>query len=69
MIRTLRKLVKKINGVFIIVLLFVIYYPVIGLCFVIYKLTKLSGKKMNSNSYWLEPQLGKFDKDYFSSAY
>lgn len=69
MMRILRGLVKKINNAFIIVLLFVVYYPTIGLCFIIYKTIKIFDEKEKSDTYWIDSTRNKFDKEYFKSSY
>lgn len=58
---------KKINSVFIKVILFLFYYMFIGLISVFYRLFK--SKKIGNESYWEDFDGPKFDRDYFRSAY
>lgn len=70
MIKTLREFVRKINNLFILLILILVYYPGVGICFLVLKIVEAMNKKdVNTDSYWKDSELGKFDKKYFSSAY
>jgi len=67
MMKGMRRFVRKINNIFVLILLFIVYYPTIGLCFVIYKLSKT--KSQDQNTYWIDMSKKPFDKKYFKSSY
>lgn len=70
MIKALRKISRKLNNAFILLILLLVYYPGIGICFLVLKTVEITSKKgKDPDSYWRDPELGKFDKKYFSSAY
>lgn len=61
------KIYKKINNVFIKVILFIFYFFIIGLGALIYRL--FVPKIKEKNSYWQDSSSDNFDLDYFKSAY
>jgi len=63
----LKKISKALNNYFILIILFVFYFPVIGIAFVFFKI--FSAQKKNSDSYWVIPKHSQFDKKYFESPY
>ena len=65
--KILRRISKKINDYFILIVLFIFYYPVIGIAFFFFKLLSLN--KKSSASYWVKPKNQDFDKKYFESPY
>jgi len=64
-----RHVIKYINNSFVSLVLFIVYFPAIGLCFLLYLSTKLNTKKTTNNSYWIEAKPKQFTKEYFKSAY
>ena len=65
--KTLRKLSKKLNDYFIVVILFVFYYPVIGIAFIFYKLFSLN--KSKKETYWNIERDSGFTNSDFKSPY
>ncbi|MFZ2024812.1 MAG: hypothetical protein WAV51_00820 [Microgenomates group bacterium] len=61
------KLVKKINAVFISLIVGMFYIFIIPLAWIIHKTTK--HPRVTVNSYWRIPDLKKLPKQYFSSPY
>lgn len=69
MIKGYLKIVRKINTLFVTIVLFSIYFPVVGLCFCMYKILSVNKTTKNKNTYWKKPSFEKLDKKYFHSAY
>lgn len=69
MMGTYKKIVKRLNNAFVTIILFLVYFPAIGLCFALYSLTLLRSKKHPKDSFWLEGNPKQFTKNYFNSAY
>ncbi len=63
----MRKLVRTLNNYFITLILFLSYFPVIGLAFVFYKFS--ATQKQSPDSYWIDVKQKAYDKHYFRSPY
>jgi len=69
MIKGYLKVVKKINNIFVVTLLFVLYFPIVGLCYLLFLTTKIVQKENTKNTYWKTDSRQKFTKKYFQSIY
>lgn len=69
MMGTYKKFVKHLNNSFVTLILFLVYFPAIGLCFALYSLTQLKTDKQSKYSYWIKGNPKKFTRKYFESAY
>lgn len=69
MVRNYLKIVRRINSFFISIILFLVYFPIVGLCFCIYKVTTTDKNNDQASTYWKSPPSEKCDKKYFQSAY
>ena len=65
--KTLKNLSKTLNNYFILIVLLVFYFPVIGIAFVFFKL--FSQDKKSADSFWNIPKTESLDKRYFESPY
>jgi len=63
----MKKIVNKINNVFIKVVLIIFYFLIIGLAALIYRLLKK--EKKQTESYWQDFPQEKPDINYFRSPY
>lgn len=64
--KLVRELSKTLNNYFILIVLFIFYFPVIGIAFVLFK---IFSKHKNTNSYWIAPKNPQYDKKYFESPF
>lgn len=64
--KILRNLSKTLNNYFILLVLFIFYYPVIGIAFIFYRIFNLN--KVGKNTYWKDND-SDFKKEYFESPY
>ena len=65
--KTLKKVSKTLNNYFVLILLFVFYFPAIGTAFIFFKIFTLN--KKTQDSYWNISKKSNFDKKYFNSPY
>lgn len=63
------KAIKKINEVFITIVLFIFYFLVIGFSFFIYKLLNKKNINKDKETYWENVEKKQFTKEYFQSPY
>lgn len=69
MIKGYLKIIKKLNNAFIVSLLYVLYFPIVGICYLLFLITKTTHKKAVKNTYWETDNKQKFTKEYFQSIY
>ena len=65
----MRRLVKQINHVTVLALLFLFYYLVIGPVAVVRKLVLMIPARAEPDSYWEKPGVTAKDRAYFRSPY
>ena len=65
----MRKFSRLINNFIIDIFLMVVYFFVVGLSFLIFKLFKKSKHRNSADSYWENMAKDNLDKKYFKSAY
>ena len=63
----MKEIVRRINKVFVTIVLFFFYFVVFGLGYFIYRL--FNRPKHKEDSYWLDPDEKKLTIDYFQSPY
>ena len=69
-IRDIRKVVRKMNDVFIILILAIFYIVAIGLTYLLRRIFKKLQKNQKSNSYWEEREESlPTTRNYFKSPY
>jgi len=64
----MKKIVRFLNDIFIIIVLFITYIFFIGVSWIVYKLQSFFSNKSNVNSYWLNNKED-FSIDELKSAY
>ncbi len=61
--------VKNLNNAFVSFILVVFYFSVIGISFLIYRLSILLSSKKQTNSYWIDEVGKEIDIENFYSQY
>lgn len=69
MMKGYRKIVSTINNTFITIILFIVYFPVLGICYALYQVTRIFEKRKENSTYWIESDKKNFNKKYFESSY
>lgn len=62
----MKQFVKRVNNIFVQIILFFFYFAAIGLGFVLQKLAGLLSKNRAKDTYWIEADIG-YKTNYFES--
>jgi hypothetical protein len=65
----MKKAIRRINDLFISLILIPVYFIMIGFAFVLLKISEQFQQKKSHSSYWIKDDGHKNAQDYFSSAY
>jgi hypothetical protein len=65
----MKRLIRKVNNIFALIVLVVFYFIIIGLARIFAIIFSREKDTRNIDSYWKEKSKTRFPKDYFTSAY
>lgn len=64
----MRQIVKRINNIFVQIILFFFYFIVVGIGFALQKLAGFFRKSREKDTYWIKENI-RYKTNYFESPY